>query len=417
MYCKESPVPSLFRPRSKPLLMVTRLAAALLLLALARPGHAQFGRGPMGGMEEPTINSKEIERYGEILKLSADQLESAKGMLEGFNTEFSTIRQEARAAFESMRDEARETGDNSVWRNAAKLMQGFQQKIDKAERQYFDDFKLLLNDDQAQRWPTVERARRREKSVPRGGLISGESVDLVRIVHDLKLFDADRQAAQALLDQYEADLDRALVERDKAYQEGMDQGMQLWMNQQMDKIEELFNKSRDAAAKVKDINKRYARQVVSVLPEGKQAEFEKEVKKATFPRVFRPSYVNRSFDAALGLGDLSEDQRAQVTELKASFEQQAGPLLDKIAASVEETEMKRTAMQMFGMGGPGGEGSQELRDQRRELESSTYDKLRAVLTESQREKIPEKPQQGNWRNMVPGMGGGGRGGEHPGRGT
>jgi len=390
--------------------------AAAATLVFTPTANAQPGRGMFGGLDEPTINSKEIERYGELLKLTPDQLESAKSMLEGFNGDFNSIRQEMRQAFESMRNEAQDSGDNSLWRNAPKLMSGFQQKVEKIEKQYFDDLKLLLTDDQAAKWPAVERAHRREKSAPRGGLVSGETVDLIKIVHDLKsLTDADRQAVQPLLDQYEGELDRALTERDKAYQEGMEQGMQLWMNQQMDKIEALFSKSRDAAAKVKDVNKRFARQVGAGLPEKAQPDFEKEVKKASFPRVYRATFATRALDTALGLGDLSEDQKTQLTTIKTSFETQLSGLQEKQAASIEETEMKRTAMQMFGMGGGGNDGSQEVRDQRRELESATYDKVKAVLNEAQQAKLPEKPQQGNWRRMLPGGGGGTGGGQGAGR--
>lgn len=402
----------LFARFSAPFAAAVFTAATLLSAA---PANAQFGRGGgmMGGnWDEPTINSKEIERYAQIIKMTPDQVENAKGMLEGFNTEYNAVRAEMRKAFESMRDEARESGDNSIWRDAGKLMQGFQKKVEKIETQYFDDVKLLLTEDQIAKWPAVERARRRDKSVPRGGLLSGEGVDLVKIVGDLKLRDADAQAVQPLLDQYETDLDRVLEARDKAYEEGTSQGAALFMNQQMDKIDELFDKARDAAAKVKEVNKRYARQVEAGLPEDRRAEFEKEVRTASFPRVYRPNYVSRSFDTALGLQDLTSEQKTQITQIKSNYEQQIAPLQDKLAASIEETEMTRTAMQMMGMGGGGNEGSAELRDARREIEEGTFEKIKGVLTPDQQGKLPERPQRGNWRDMVPG-GAGGPGGDRP----
>lgn len=391
---------------------VFALGVCALMFGASRPAAAQPGRGMMGNFDEPTINSKEIERYAEILRMSPDQVENAKGMLEGFNTEFNSLRQEMRQAFESMRDEARDTGDNGVWRNAGTLMQTFQKKIEKAEKQYFDDMKLLLTDDQAARWPVVERARRREKSVPRGGLVSGEGVDLVRIVNELKLTAEESQPVQPLLEQYENDLDRALAERDKAYEEGMGQGANLWFNQQMDKIDELFNKARDAAAKVKDVNKRYARQIEGALPEAYHAKFESEVQKASFPRVYRPSYAARAITAAEGITDLSDEQKTQLAQIRDSFEKSLAPIQQKQADSIEQTEMNRTAMQMFGMGGGGNEGSAELRDLRREVEDGTYEKVRDLLTEEQRAKLPERPQRGDWRRLVPGGGNGG-GGERP----
>lgn len=390
------------------------LGASVVVGSLvAAPAYGQFGRGggPMGGMsEDPPITTKALERYAEMLKMTPDQIENAKGMLEGFNTEYTAVRTEMRQAFESMRDEARESGDNSVWRNAGQLMQGIQKKVDKIEKQYFEDVKLLLSEEQAAQWPKVERAHRREKSVPRGGLLSGEAVDLVGLVRDMKLTDAELEPIQPLLDQYEVELDRLLAERDKAYEEGMTQGAALWMNQQMDKIDELFNKARDAAAKVRDVNKRYARQVEGALPEARHADFEKNVQKASFPRVYRPNYVTRSLETALGLSDLTEEQKTQVTQLRESMEQQLEPIQKKIAASIEETEMTRSAMQMMGMGGGGAEGTQELRDLRREIEEGTYDKLKALLNDEQRTKLPERPQGGNWRRMIGGDGGGGAGG-------
>ncbi|MFM9957006.1 MAG: hypothetical protein ACKVZJ_02945 [Phycisphaerales bacterium] len=412
-------VVAMFAPSAR---FVRTIAVALSLAAsalLATPSaSAQFGRGMMGNMDEPSIDSREIERYAEMLQFTPEQLENAKGMLEGFNTEFTTVRQEMRTAFEAMRDEARETGDNTIWRDAGKLMQGFQGKIEKAEKAYFDDLKLLLTEEQAAKWPAVERARRREKSVPQGGILSGEAVDLVRILkREMKLPAEEIAPVQPLMDQYELELDRVLAERDKALQEGMSQGANLWMNQQMDKIEELFNKTRDASAKVKEVNKRYARQIEAGLPEARHAEFEREVQKASFPRVYRPNYVTRSFDTALGMEDLSEEQRTQITAIKTSFEQQVEPIQAKLAASIESTEMTRSAMQMFGMGGGGGnEGAADLRDQRRELEEKTFDKIKETLNDEQKAKLPERPRGGNWRNMIPGGGPGGRGGDRPARG-
>lgn len=381
---------------------LTAAAAALAVLVAAPKAPAQFGPGGFREMMEPSINSKEIEKYAAILKMTPEQLSDARNLLDGFTGEYSAIAKEMQATADAARNEFSESRDPTVWRDLGKSMVGYGARIKKLEASYFDDVKLLLNDEQAAAWPKVERARRREHSLPRGILVSGETVDLFKIVDGAKLDAKVMEQVQPMLDQYEMDLDRALVERDRQYEEGTSKGMELWSTQQMDKIQELFDRSRDAAAKVREVNKKYAREIQSALPEGKQAAFATEVKKATFPRVYRSNYLTRSLDTADQLPDITPEQKTQLAEIRAAYEQAVTPMNDKLASSIEETEMKRTAMQMFGMGGPQNDGSREIRDQKNQLDSTTYDKIRGVLTDSQKAKLPERPQQNNWRNGAAG---------------
>jgi hypothetical protein len=346
----------------------------------------------MGQMFDPAVSTQDLEKYTAMLSLDETQRDAAKVLLEAYQQEFAAAAKAARTKFDNAREEARESGDFSVMRDIQTEMEAFRKTSATMESGFLSDLKATLTEQQASKWPKLERMRRRERTIGRG-LMSGERVDVIRLVDELKLSPEELAAVEPILEQYEQDLDRELAARNEVYDEAQGRARELMQGGDQAEIEKLFSKGRDAATRVREVNRRYARQVEAQLPEDKKAAFAEEVKRASFPQIYRASYAQRVVDAAGAIEGLSEEQKASIASLKESFTRDLGAINKDLEAATEEREATITPdqiMQRFRGGDEGKVG--ELNRKRREMMNDTIEKVRAVLTEEQREKLPARDQ-------------------------
>ena len=78
--------------------------------------------------------------------------------------------------------------------------------------------------------------------------------------------------------------------------------------------------TRAAATKLRDVNKRYARQVETTLPdEATKTKFNDEVRKASFPSIYRSSRGIRTVDDAAKLTSLTPEQKTSIDTIKEQF--------------------------------------------------------------------------------------------------
>ena len=108
--------------------------------------------------------------------------------------------------------------------------------------------------------------------------------------------------------------------------------------------------------------------------------------------VYRAQAASKLFDAALKLDDLEGAQKDSINELKATYERDFADVNGKLAAATENAENERGGTMGLMMGGFSGQPQdpalKEARDARKQLDTDTRDKVMAILTESQRAKLP-----------------------------
>jgi hypothetical protein len=359
-------------------------------------GGGMFGGMGMGGMGqvfEPPINSRELDTYAQMLGLDADQTEALTALLEAHQQEFNESARIAREKLESLREEAREARDPQVWREMGAQMETFRKARQKMEDSFFSDFKAVLTPAQTEKFPKIERQRRREQTIGRG-LMSGERVDLIRTIADLKLPAEQLEAVQPTLDLYEADLDRELATRNTVYEESQSKIREMFEAGNMDEMQKVLEKGREASKRVRDVNRRYARQLETMLPTEAQAKFAEQVRRESFPMVYRPTQASRALEAARAFTDLDENQTAALGTLAETYDRELTSLNKQLEQATLDREESITAQDLMsrGMGGFRGEDGPagELREKRRELDNTTMDKLRALLTPEQIENLPRR---------------------------
>lgn len=361
--------------------------------------------GGPGGPSSGMVSKKSVEKYGTLLGLDKDQQDAVGALHDGYASEYQAAQREFRDAMTELTRSFEESQDHSVFREKMPAARKkLQDRTAKLEATFMADVQALLSSDQSTRWPAVERQRRRETTL-RGGAISGESVNLLDIVQGLSV--PDSEELTRTLGEYEVDLDRALIAKQKAVDsnQGFDGG-----RVDIEAFQARMEKMREVGAAIRDVNQRYARTIEALLPENKRFEFGTSVRKSTFPRVYRQSTASRHLDAALKFDDLDASQKQSLTALKESYERELAAANERWASAIEQDEKSgQGGMMALGDGGMmqirlGGEDDDSpvaaASKARRELDDRTRDKLNSTLKPAQKERLPK----GDDREQVQGEG-------------
>lgn len=372
-----------------------------------------MGGGPGMGGQMPEITSRQFDRYAKMLALTDEQKSAAKELFEGYRNEIRQHDDAMRKQRQEMMEKFRENRDPSVFEGMQAEMTKQRDKREATTKAFMNDFKVILTADQEATWPRVERAQRRDQSMARGRL-AGENVDLVHVVDEAQL-DADTMKKVApMIEQYETEVDRELTSRNAVFEDSMTKGREAMRDGDMEKGQELFAKARDASVKVRDVNRRFARQIADALPPEKKGAFELAVKKASFPQVYRDTAASKQLTAAEKIADLSPEQKTSITELKARYEREIATTNDKLAQAIEERQMEANIGQMFrGRDNDEEDPVNDLREKRRELGNTTTASLQKLLNEKQREHLPsaDEEEEDDGPGFRRGMGGRRPGGE------
>lgn len=376
------------------------------------------GRGGMfgGGMNqafEPSVNSQDIDTFTKLFGLDKSQKEAVKQLFDGYQQQFAASAKDVRAKVDAARQEAQDSGDRAAFGDIMTQVGDFRKTKTKMEESFLSDMKVVLNEKQLEKWPKFERTRRRQSTIG-NGLMSGERVDLVKLVDDLKLPAETRASLDEILDQYAVELDPVLVNRNTVYEEFQGKMRELISGGDQSAMETAVKKGREASLKVRDTNRKFESQIEPALPDAKRTEFVAAFKRESFPQVYRPSATSRDIDAALKLEGLNDDQKSAIGTIKEGYARDLVTIQKDLEAATEEQELNFSPGNFMrgGGGGRGGQGGQDdkmgdLRKKRRDMEKEVSDKMLALLTDAQREKLPKRDAGGN-------TGGGRQGGDNAG---
>jgi Spy/CpxP family protein refolding chaperone len=404
------------RFRSTTLALVTGivLAAGTLAGPFTSTAHAQMrmnmGMG-RGGMGEGKVTAAEIEQFGKMLGLDKTQSDAIKDLHQAYDAEYEQASKSTQDKMEKLRQEAQDTQDwSSMMKDAQELNEKFQTKAADLEKSLMSDFKALLTSDQASKWPTVERAHRRNKSLSGGfpGMgLAGEGVDLIKMVDELHLPKTPEAVSQSL-ERYEAEMDQALVERDGRRKELYDQMSPFGSKKDgkgggggmpdFSKIGEMMTEMRKTGIKVRDLNDRYSTLIASGLPDEKRDDFTARFKKEKFPQIFRESYPLKALTSAAAFKDLKDDQKTAIADLTSKYKREADAANERTARATVDAEKDGGGSDMMGgfmrmmNGDQGGDDSElsQAKKAKRKLDTDTLDQLKTILTPEQADRLPER---------------------------
>ena len=355
------------------------------------PAQAQFGGGGRQGMAA-ALNSRDLGRYADILGLDPEQREVVEVLFEGYMEEFQAGIQEFREEMNAMREGMRDGGGGPErWQAMGELMETFRERGEKLQSTMLGDVRAILTSEQEAHWPRVERAIRRDQTLRRG-FLSGERVDVVRLVDRIELGESEKTELDSVLIQYEIELDKALEARNNLQESAMEDIRELFRSGDEEEMQDMMDKGRKASARVRDVNKRYFRQIESMLTGDARSEFEEAYRQAAFPQVYRGQRGGRVLETVGDFNDLTEDQQQTVTAIRNDYEREISAINSDHAKAVEENEMTMTVRDFFRRGRGGGRGEDrgpgsEFNDRKRELDDKTLESLKQILSAEQVERM------------------------------
>ena len=377
------------------------LALGMALLLPAAGARAQLNM--TGMMESGLVSKRNVNDYAKVLGLDKDQTEAAMTLLDGSRAANETLLKDFKSKMQELQNKMMGEDRMGAVKEMSDLGIGLQEKMQKLEKQFFDDLKSICTEEQAARWDHVERMRRREQGM-RFGFVSGAQVDLIALADRQKLSDSGE--VKDVLAEYEVAIDKPLMqlkhmrdEQAKRQKDMMDKMMKDPMSG-MAEAKKMLGELADLGKEMRGINRDYARKISGVLPEAARARFEDEIARRSFPRVYQEAYAGKLLSAAAGLADLSASQKETIEQIQRSYADEIKPLNERWAKAIEAQEDKHNGM--FGvmmdvamsqaMGGADDtiKDANEAKAARKDLDEKTQKRINEVLTEPQKAKMPEK---------------------------
>ncbi len=377
------------------------VGAAIGLAGVSMPAAAQhvttsFSFGSLsGGSGDGQITRTSVKRYADVLALDEAQREVLDVLFEGYSSSYQSARQQMTGDMEEMQEEFRDTQDFMLFREQmTQIMSTFRDKSESLESQFFGDLRAVLSESQVERMPGVDRMRRRETQLSFN--VSGANVDLSDVVHDIGV-DMAGELVEAM-QTYELDLDRMLKDnqRDPA---SRSRGGDV----DFEEIQKSLEEAHERGLRIRDINRRHARTMATMLEDSLREQFERAVLERSFPRVYRTPYPSRLFDTAIGFSDLTDDQRSQLEVVRDGYRRDLVKANERWAGEIEKADDEGRGghsmfsgsggrMIMLSLGGGDEEDSpvDEARKARRELDKRAENRVRDILVEEQIAKLPKR---------------------------
>lgn len=342
------------------------------------------------GAEGVELTDEQIRKLEEHAQKLADRLQKRmdEGALDGPGGMHMALPmgiEERQAHFDRMREMAEEM-------EAGKKL---------LRMEFIADVQATLRPEQLERWPSLDRALTRKKTLPKGRL-DGERTDLVAITEDLELTDTGNGTLGEQLEAYELTLHDALTRRNAYLVEAEPRIDEAVGEGNPEAALSVVDRATQMRIAVRSVNDQFTDVLASTLEPASAEAFRDQVRRTSYPGVYRQTPGLKIFEHARQLESLDERTLVNILELERSYRtdlEQANTRLVEAIRRQQPLEPRRgiEAMQAA-MNGEiielGGENDPiaEARKARRTLEERSVTQLQALLTPEQVAQLPPMPK-------------------------
>jgi len=379
----------------KRFLLVTTVAAAAL--AITPLVHAQLPRE--AGFNEifsTDFMPRDMSLFVDTLQLEDWQKQVLEAMLVDYQAEYRAGEQGLRDTLTSMKDQIAGAGEHGALTVLMKPIEAWKAEKEAMKQRFLDDVKGQLSDAQLERWPSLERALRREKQLPQGRL-SGEKTDLVIVMRQIDVPLDNRIEAKDAIAAYETALDLALMQRMK--QQEVSQPRIRKSLTDNDPAAGLVELERIVAARiaVRDVTDAHIEALATAFGAEWGPKFRERAMRDAYPLACRTPPLDPFFENVFAIADLSAEQLAQINAIRSVFNDSMNALQARFVAKVREVEPEReterarlAADQARNVNASKGEQEpyKDLIAERDRLIEDARKRVIAVLNEEQKAKIP-----------------------------
>lgn len=301
---------------------MNQLVRWVAVLGFAAAASAQSGVMSMGLYNDessfrPTLSSSDLKLVVRVLNLGDTEKNAVEELHKGYAAALKTEGGAVRDFVNGEIEKAQAMQNVGLLGPARKRIDEWTKRSEELRKTFLDDLKSLLSREEEARWPIVERELRRLREIG-GGRLAGESVDLVRVTEDVLRAAPSGDLAE-MLNRYSSELDRALVARERFLEENS-KGFQELIKTDVKKANDVWNEAQRVRGSIRDINERFARQVLEALPVEKRPKFELRVFELSFPAIVRPSFAEGYLKDVGELDSLTGEQRSRLATIKSQFE-------------------------------------------------------------------------------------------------
>lgn len=341
---------------------------------------------PVGPGAGRALSREMVERMGKALAFDGLQLEVALELFQDVLDKRQALSDGLRRDIEAARELA-EGGDPTRMFSRIKEVTGsYQVASDALEQTYLEDLRAMLSAEQEAAWPKAERLHRRGKHL--GSLTRSQArVDLDDLVQAEFASAYTRTDVSEVLDRWAGQVDGLLVERArKAEDMGLGGlGGIAFLGNGDDPYEPL----RAIDGRIVSVSEQAVRTLEGVLED--DAIGRVWIRRA-FARVYRQTDGERRLEAALGLGDLTTDQKERLQATAEQHERGVSAARDRWVAAEKEREAQDTLPpgMVVMIEGQEPTPSDLARKSVDEFDRRVEEKLAAILSESQLALLPAK---------------------------
>ena len=333
-----------------------------LVIAIALwPGPAAIGQGTEGMLPDP-ISTRDINEYGDRLKLSDQQRAAAEAMHDQYKAEFRTLRDNEIAEFlkamRKMNGNGMMPKREDVETFVAKMNQ-LNSRIASVDGRLFDQLQTVLTPEQQSRLPRVRQARQRARySAAQFMMVSAQHiVDLSGIVGEMELAPDQFVIVDQIMSQYESKLTSnmgklydastgmitgafeaieksGLADADMTDPETSEKVMQVMQGV----FRDLMQKSLEISSETVELNHRTVRSLVGALPEEQSWIIRMAFYREAYPEVaFAFNNAAVALQEATKSTELSDEQRQAVASALSSYKAKLERLIADSIAVIDET--------------------------------------------------------------------------------
>jgi hypothetical protein len=368
------------------------VAAGLLL---ATPASAQFGaQAAFSEAFQPDFMARDMSLFADALELEDWQKPIVESLLEDYTTEFKSGVDAVREEMKNLKDSIVKEDQRRIMDAVLKPIEAWIKKKEQLKLDFLESVKSQLSDQQLLRWEHFEITFRREKSLPKSE-ISGENVDLMSILRDMRLEAAIEESLEPQLEQYERELDLALTARDAEVKATQDQITEAMKNMDYDAGLSAMERVMAKRVVIRQVHESHAGILATMLPEGVSADFMTRYKNRAYPKAYRAPLLDNVFEAAKKLEDLKEEQLAAIINLESGYRAEHQLVNDQIANVVKTQEPQEPRRKVEVMQRRKQGDHQKAEDpmrtaiaKRDDLNQRTLEQLKGILTPEQFEKLP-----------------------------
>ncbi len=296
-----------------------RIALMALAATLTAPALGQFG--DQAGFTEvfkPDFYRRDMQLYSDYLQLEEWQRPIIEILLDDYQVSFDLGTKECRDEMSQLKDELQADPDNAM-RIAMRPIREWEVEKRELKRLLVADIQGQLSPLQLQRWPSLERAMRREKELPLGS-IPGESMNIFVAINELDLDPDDRQEVEPILLKYEIEVDSALVRRREALDKYQDVLKDAMISKDTDTGLDALRKICDKRAEICRLHMGTINDLDAALPEDAAGQFRITILRSGFPTIYAETRVDKLLRAVRAMDDLTDDQVEQLDAIESAYE-------------------------------------------------------------------------------------------------